>query len=54
MEPARRRYADPPEGLPPVTSSSLPLTLIGYWEYGPAGDPVGSWERVLVIGGLEA
>jgi hypothetical protein len=38
MEPATRRYANPPGGLLPGPARGLPLTLIGYWENGPAGD----------------
>jgi len=44
MELANRRYADPLDPELPGMAKGLPLTLIGYWEYGPVGDLVGHWE----------
>jgi hypothetical protein len=42
VEPANRRYADPPDSQQPAEPAGPPLTLIGYWE----GDYDPGWPRV--------
>ncbi|MGO8961052.1 MAG: hypothetical protein ACLQFR_27325 [Streptosporangiaceae bacterium] len=44
MASAGRRYCDPLDDHLPGMAKGLPLIFIGYWEYVPAGDPVGLWE----------
>jgi hypothetical protein len=43
VETEKRRYADSLDGKP-GRPKGLPLTLIGYWKYEPAGDRIGYWE----------
>jgi hypothetical protein len=42
VEPANRRYADPPDSQQPAEPAGPPLTLIGYWE----GDHAPGWPLV--------
>src|SRR5215469_7143701 len=48
MERTTRRFADTLDNKQLWKAKGLPLTLIAYWHYGPAGDHVGLWTDELM------